>query len=124
MGSVTANSGENVTIPVYLSNNTGVAGFTFTVKYQDGIKLTEIKAGDLLSSGIFESNVETGKVTWFDSKNINDDGILLYLTFEIGSTSGSFAITVELANGALSNFVDENYSVKPVQFEGYKILDG
>lgn len=122
VGSVTANSGENVTIPVYLSNNTGIAGFTFTVKYQDGIKLTEIKAGDLLSSGIFESNVETGKVTWFDSKNINDDGILLYLTFEIGSTSGSFAITVELANGALSNFVDENYSVKPVQFEGGTIV--
>ena len=116
VGTASVSAGETVTIPVSLTSNTGIAGFTFLVRCQDGVELTEIKAGEILNTGVFESNVATGKVTWFNAKNITGNGTLLYLTVRAGSKGGRFAVSIGLEGNVATNFVDEHGTAKPVTF--------
>ena len=120
---VSAAPGDTVTIPVTISDNTGFAGFTLCIDYDESVMtLTNISKGSLLNSsesGAFTKNVSGKTINWVDSANITGDGELMKLTFTINgaATPGSYAVELNLKNGKASNFVDEKSRALHVEFE-------
>ena len=120
---VSAAPGETVTIPVTISDNTGFAGFTLYIDYNESVMtLTNISKGSLLNtseSGAFTKNVSGKTINWVDSANIMGDGELMKLTFTIDGDAipGSYDVGLSLKDGNSSNFVDENSRAIHVEFE-------
>ena len=120
---VSAAPGETVTIPVTISDNTGFAGFTLCIDYNESVMtLTNISKGSLLNtseSGAFTKNVSGKTINWVDSANIMGDGELMKLTFTIegDATPGSYDVGLSLKDGNSANFVDENSRAIHVEFE-------
>ena len=92
-------AGEQVTIPIYIENNTGLMGFTFNMSY-DNKKLSPVSvaSGDLTSTGMLNDSIETSKdntfkVSWSASDNVNGDGTLFNVKFNVlESVSGDTEI--------------------------------
>ena len=120
---VSATPGDTVTIPVTISDNTGFAGFTLCIDYNESVMtLTNISKGNLLNnseSGAFTKNVSGKTINWVDSANIMGDGELMKLTFTIDGNAapGSYNVELSLKNGNSNNFVDENSRAIHVEFE-------
>ena len=120
---VSAAPGDTVTIPVTISDNTGFAGFTLCIDYNESVMtLTNISKGNLLNnseSGAFTKNVSGKTINWVDSANIMGDGELMKLTFTIDGDAapGSYDVELSLKNGNSNNFVDENSRAIHVEFE-------
>lgn len=119
VGTVTAQPGQSVTVPVTISNNPGFAGFTFDVKYDtEHLTLTKIGKGSLLKdseSGALVPNPEGNRMTWYDPYNLDGDGQLLILTFTVkDSAAGDYEINLEKTGGQPTNFVRVNDEGKVV----------
>ena len=120
---VSADPGDTVTIPVTISDNVGVAGFTLCIDYNESaMTLTNISKGSLLNtseSGAFTKNVSGKTVNWVDSVNITGDGELMKLTFTIDADAapGSYDVELRLKNDNPANFVDENSRALHLEFE-------
>ena len=113
VGSVDAIVGTKVTVPVTIENNTGIAGFTFTVDCDEAFTLTNITKGALLNeseSGSFVKNINGKTVTWYAVENLTGDGTLFTLTFDISpeATPKETPVAIHLTDGQETNFVDEN----------------
>ena len=124
VGGTAPNVGTTVSIPVTISENPGIAGFTFTVNYDKSVLTPKkITAGDLTTSGIFTSNLDQGipaeelsqvAVHWDNSTNITGDGVLFNVEFDVSATAaeGEYAIWLTYENGDITN---QNLDdVKPV----------
>lgn len=123
MGSAAPRPGESVTIPVTISENPGITGFELALEYDKNALIpTEINSGDLLTSGLFMSTLDSGvsaedletiKVIWSNDTAITGDGELFNITFEVKSNAqeGSHAIGLNYEKGWIT---DENfYDVMP-----------
>ena len=82
-------AGEQITIPICIENNTGLMGFSFELSY-DNKKLSPISIvnGDLTSTGLLNDSIETSKdntfkVNWSASDNVNGDGTLFNVIFNV-----------------------------------------
>ena len=85
VGNVTAAKGDKVSIPVYVRANKGFMGITTDFKYDTALlKYTGFKRGDLLSDGDMQQ-VSNGTLKFLAVENgdVTNDGILLYLEFEV-----------------------------------------
>lgn len=86
---VQGNAGEQVTIPVYIKNNTGIMGISIKLSYDSEILLPQkVTAGSVLASGQINDNIETAtesevEIYWASSENVNSDGCLFYVTFNV-----------------------------------------
>lgn len=107
-------AGSSVTVPVYIYDNTGFAGFTFEILYNDSVMtLTDIRKGDVLQtseSGMLVKNIEGNTVNYTDCVNICSDGVLFYLTFDIkeSAKAGYYDVRIALKDNKDSNLVNEN----------------
>jgi len=125
VGTAAGFAGDSVTVPVMLHNNPGFATAVLTFEYDTTVlELTAIKRGALLSSssGSFSRNVDAGKAAWFDSKDINGDGILFELVFTVLAEDGytENVVSASLTNGSSKNFGNSNNAAIPVAFvDGY-----
>ncbi|MGM9599443.1 MAG: cohesin domain-containing protein, partial [Faecousia sp.] len=121
VGSVRANPGDTVTIPVTITENPGFAGFTFKLDLADELTLTAISKGELLNSsesGFFNKDVSTGLITWFSPENITGDGTLFTLTVELSENAEPltpYAISISLRDNEPTNFVDEDTLAIPLR---------
>lgn len=104
--SIEAKNGEEITVPVRISNNTGICGLAATVTLPQGYELKSITKGDVTSSGSFTS--EGNSVTWYADDNVILDGILMNLNLKIGAGAKSGEIAVNLKEGKANNLSDEN----------------
>lgn len=123
----TVQPGESVTIPVSITDNTGFAGFTFIITCDEGLSITNITKGALLStseSGSFTKNIESGKVTWYDVENLTNDGVLfnLVLTLSANAEPGEYGITIALKDSQPTNFVDYLSQAVPIRFTAGKVV--
>lgn len=122
VANVSAEPGSTVTIPVTISDNTGFAGFTLCIDYNESVMtLTNISKGDLLNtseSGSFTKNVSGKTINWVDSTNITGDGELMKLTFTVDEDAapGNYDVSLNLKNDHSTNFVDENSRAIHVEF--------
>lgn len=119
VGGIAANAGQTVTIPVSISENPGIAGFNFVLKYDSSVLTpTAITKGDMLSSGIFETNLNEGipaseledvAVYWGDSTNITGNGELFNVTFKIDGNApdGIYEVALEYEKGDVT---DQTYN--------------
>lgn len=86
-------AGETIVVPVCISNNPGIMGFSVVVEYDSDI-FTPIQtiAFDILSAGTLNDNIGTGKknivkTVFTASENICGDGILFFIEFSISESA-------------------------------------
>lgn len=120
VGSGKALVGETVKIPVSITNNPGFAGFSFQISGADGLELTGLEKGEVLkaSEGSFDYQLSNGKTIWTASENVNGDGILFYMTFQVSEScpARDYDISVSLIDNEEENFITEGKQVIPVSF--------
>lgn len=106
--SVSARAGKEVTVPVKISNNKGIAGLSFDINYDNTIlNLKDITAGEAFSAGEISRNENV--VNWYGSENVSGDGILLNLVFEVIENVPAGVSAVSLApHDGKNNLVDES----------------
>lgn len=125
VGTATAEPGEtDITIPVEISNNSGVAGYTLDINYPTGLTLTAIdNAGTLSAGGLFVSTPSKNVVTYSNAANITGDGVLFNLVFSVDSSAvaGDYDISISLANDDPENICNLDLSPLEVEFVAGKI---
>jgi len=111
--------GDTVTVPVSISDNPGIAGFTFVFDYDtSAMTLTGISKGTVLQDGTFTPNVAGKTLNWFNAVNVTENGTLFNLTFKLSQSAavGDYSVTVALKDGKSTNFVNENAKAQRVTF--------
>lgn len=121
VGGSSAKAGGTVTIPVAISGNPGISGFTFQVDYDESaLTPKKITAGDLLKGadgnvkGTFVSNLDQGapaseleRVTahWQNDADAKGDGVLFNVEFDVaeGTGEGSYAVGLSYEDGDVTN---------------------
>ncbi len=115
VGRVTGRPGANVTVPVSVSDNPGIATFALQIDF-DKTRLTPISAvmGPTLTAGSLVSNIDQGadmnrydfvSSYWVNPSNVSGNGVILELTFRIADTApeGDVPLTVTLKPGDVAN---------------------
>lgn len=126
VGDVTSRAGKTVSVPVSIESNQGFAGFSFCATGADGLTMTGVESGSLLSqlsSGALTVNAAEGRVNWTAPTVISDDGQLLLLSWSIDSDCalGDYPISLALIDDNGSNFVDDRSAPLAVRFFPGKI---
>ena len=86
---VSANPGDTIKIPIKISENTGLMGFSINFSFDaSALEIVDVEKSDVLSAGMFDDSVGTGKnnyfkVIWCDTQNITKNGELFTLTFKV-----------------------------------------
>lgn len=114
-------AGGSVTLPVTISGNPGVSGFTFQVDYDESaLTPKKITAGDLLKGadgnvkGTFTSNLDQGlpaseleRVTahWQNEADAKGDGVLFNVEFDVaeGAGEGNYTVGLSYEDGDVTN---------------------
>lgn len=85
---VNAITGQQIKIPVTITDNTGIMGFKLTVEYdKEYLRPVSVEKGSVTSTGNFNDSIETSKTNQFDifwngSENVSGYGTVAYLNFE------------------------------------------
>ncbi|MBQ9922595.1 MAG: hypothetical protein IJO52_10425 [Clostridia bacterium] len=91
VGEVSGKAGETVTVPVSISNNTGVAGATLTITYSPKLTLTSAVSGAAFGELDFthtEGLHNPCNLMWdSQSGEASGDGVIANLTFTIPSSA-------------------------------------
>ncbi|MEE1012274.1 MAG: bacterial Ig-like domain-containing protein, partial [Acutalibacteraceae bacterium] len=111
---VSVMAGETVSVPVKISNNSGLMGFSLIFKYDESVLTpVSVTAGDMLSGGSFMDSIggtmPAGqlKVTYCGYENVSADGTLFYVNFT-ASENISLSSTVNVSYIQKDTF-DENF---------------
>lgn len=81
LGNTAVNDDGIAQIPVSINNNSGIAGFAFELEYnRDQIEILEIipneRFSENLKTNLGKTDDEGLFVTWYNSDNVNGDGVL------------------------------------------------
>lgn len=121
-GEVMGKIGDEVTVPVTVTNNPGIATFRFRITYNtDDLTFISAEKGDVLTKGTISSTTDAENKTmtflWYSAENVTADGEIAKLKFNIKDTAkGEYALKVTYLAEDLLN---ENRT--PV---GYTVKDG
>ena len=104
------NAGETISIPINITNNTGIMGFSISLKY-DSALLTpvSVSGGELFSSGAFQDSIgysEAGivKIVWTGTEDVTANGTLFTIDFEVSKNAiGDTDIDVSYSQGDTFN---------------------
>lgn len=120
VGTVDGKAGQTVTVPVRISGNPGIAGYSLKVNYDaSALTLNAMTAGSLISgNGTFSVNDEAHIINWYTVDNLSGDGELLNLSFTVreGAAEGTIPVSVSLNDDLDSNLSDEDGMAVPVTF--------
>lgn len=121
IGSIEAQPGSSISVPIELENNTGICGAVISVKYSDGLVLTDIQKGTALPSltmtkpGDYAAN--PFNIVWDGMEQDVENGTLVILTFTVPETPGTYDI--EASYDPEGGIVDGNLNtVTPVINQG------
>lgn len=116
IGNVSGTLGSNVTVPVSITKNPGIAGFAFDIGYDaEVLTLKEVKLADQVTGTLTRNG---NALSWFADENFTADGILFSLTFSISEEAAAqdTKVTLSMHNGK-SNLVDENSEAISASFQ-------
>ncbi len=120
VGTVDGRAGQTVTVPVSISGNPGIAGYSLKVTYDaNALTLNSMTAGSLISgNGTFSTNDEAHIVNWYTVDNLSGDGELLKLNFTVkdSAAEGTIPVSVSLNDGLDSNLSNEDGVAVPAAF--------
>ncbi|MBO4216442.1 MAG: bacterial Ig-like domain-containing protein, partial [Clostridia bacterium] len=116
VGNIAGRPAAKVVIPVSVTNNAGIAGFTHTIGFDPSdLKFISAAAAEDYADGtvvINDDNAAKGKVTilWVGDADVIGDGEVYNLTFEILETAkeSKTAVTISFADGDNGNTSGEN----------------
>ncbi|MBQ7680620.1 MAG: BspA family leucine-rich repeat surface protein [Oscillibacter sp.] len=118
VGTVNASPGDTVSVPVSITQNPGIAGAGLDILFDEGLTLTNIRRGDVLSVGIFDFDVSNRLMLWLPSldalpRNVTDTGVLFTLEFQIppNTESGTHTVSVALTDGQAENLCNDKLKV-------------
>lgn len=107
-----AQAGKTVKVPIYLKNNNGIIGFKLILKYDSSL-LAPVSVENGLINGGLQDNIEGDSVPgefcvyWAGTENVYDDGIWLYLNFEVNSRARSQNTTVKVSYSQEDTFNED-----------------
>ena len=99
-GEVMSKVGDEITVPVTIKNNPGIAAFRFRITYDtEDLEFVSVEKGSALSDGTMSSvtNAEekTMTFTWLSVTNDSSDGEIALLKFKVLDTArGEYPLTV------------------------------
>lgn len=107
-----AKPGQTVTIPVKISNNPGIMGFSVSVKYDKTVLTPVYASAGTIINGLFDDSIETSEpgsfdVVWSGTENCTQNGILFNVTFDVNSNA-SGTTKIELSYSQADTF-NENW---------------
>lgn len=116
VGNLIGRLGETVVIPVNVTKNTGIAGFTHTINFDTtALKLISVDAVGGYADGTIilnDEKIANGIITvlWFGSADVEGDGAVYNLTFEILETAqdGNAEIVISFEDNDHGNVSGEN----------------
>lgn len=115
-------AGRDVTVSVDISKNSGIAGFSYDINYDEqAMTLKSVSAGDLIS-GNGQLSINKNVVNWYTSDNVKGDGNLLKIVFTVASDAqpSTYPVSISLHDGK-KNLVDENGTFVEVNYVGGRI---
>lgn len=121
------NPGQTVTIPVKISNNPGIMGFSVSVKY-DKTVLTPVSASTgTIINGLFDDSIETSEsgsfdVVWSGTENCTQNGILFNVTFDVNNNAYG-TTKIELSYSQADTF-NENWQDVVLNCEDIDLVIG
>ena len=105
----TVTPGQNITIPVSISNNTGIMGFSISFEYDENILTPVSVTPGTIINGLFDNSIETSvaghfDVVWSGTENCVQNGVLFNITFTVNnSASGTTEIGVSYSQADTFN---------------------
>lgn len=106
---VTTGSGGSISVPVRISNNTGICGATISILYDEELVLTAVERGNSLTSLTMTNPGKLSdnpiKIGWDGMEADTSNGVIATLIFTVPSTTGTYQITPSYENG---DIVDGN----------------
>ena len=106
--------GATVGVPVYIEDNTGIAGMALSVTLPKGVTLNSITRGSLLSSGSFQYNGDS--CTWYSSEGVFGDGLLMTLNITADEEAYSGKIAVGARDNDVNNLTDEHGGTMAIDY--------
>lgn len=122
---VVGRAGEEVTVPVTIKNNPGIATFRFRVSYDtEALEFISVSKGDLITEGtlssITDSDAQNVTFLWYNVSDIVGDGELATLTFKIAEdVHGEFSLDVICL---AEDLLDEDVQKVPYTVNAGKII--
>lgn len=118
VGSVTAQPGQKVSIPVSISGNPGLCGLSFAISYDKTVLTLEDfdTSGELLKTGDWTVGIGAGeKALWLQSDSMDGNGEILTLVFKVaeGTPKGETAVTLLEAMAVDENAECPGLAVEP-----------
>lgn len=94
---VTVSGSEDIKVPVYIKNNTGLSGFHFQLKYDpEKVTVTNVSNAQLTSSGLFNQNLglKDGKfdVVWAGAEAMTGQGPIFTIYIRAGKLEDETSI--------------------------------
>ena len=103
-------AGETIAIPVCISDNPGIMGFSVVLEYDsEAFTPIQVLPFDILSAGTLNDNIGTGKkntvkTVFTASENIYGDGTLFYVEFSVNeSAQGDYDFKISYLQGDTFN---------------------
>lgn len=101
--SVTAEAGASVSVPIVLSDNTGICGATIKISYDENLVLTAVEKGNALPSLTMTKpgNLTANPITipWDGLEADATSGTLVTLTFTAPEKAGTYSVNVSFDDG-------------------------
>lgn len=107
VGTASAVSGKNITVPVSITKNPGINTFSLGFQYDTTkLSLTSVEAASALGGQFTYSK----KAVWLNSKDLTYTGEILYLNFKVADNclEGDYAVTVTYNTGDISNYDEDD----------------
>lgn len=116
VGNLVGRLGDTVVVPVSVTKNTGIAGFTHTINFDaTNLKFVSVDAVGSYADGTIimnETNAANGEITflWFGNADVKGDSVVYNITFEILETAkdGNTEISVSFNENDNGNIAGEN----------------
>ncbi len=124
VGNTTGAIGENVTMPIVISENPGIAGFKLKINFDNTVLMpVSIEKGSALTIGTLTSNIQQSgdlssleyvSALWSNTANVTNNGEILLVTFKIKDTTedGTYPVTVTCEDGDVTNQNYEDIELK------------
>ncbi len=110
--SIVAKAGDSISIPVYLSGNSGLMGYDMSFTYDESVlTAVSVTRGNIMTDGFFEDDIE-GSTSTSDSFRVfyshayqsTENGVLFYLNFNVDSKAiGLTTVKVDYDNSSTYN---------------------
>ncbi len=98
--SIKAQAGQEVTMPVYIENNSGFSGTKITVSYDENLKVISVEKGNVLNYGNFVQNADNSAdnsfdVVWNSSIENKANGVMFTVTFKLpDNAAGDYNVKI------------------------------